>query len=218
MICLLICLYLTSVSGLRIGSQFTKTHLIRNDFKLYPYAPTKSQEIAIARSNGLTVLPRRFQKSTKQLATLGPASNTFEMIEKLFLAGADVFRLNFSHGEHSEKANIVKLIRAVEKKYDHPIAILGDLQGPKLRVGTFENDKVTLVDGQTFVLDNKDILGTTKRVRLPHSEILFTLKRGDFILFDDGKLRMEVTETTIDRNDTTKGMLITMIMDNLHIR
>lgn len=62
-----------------------------------------------------------------------------------------------------------------------------------------------LEDGQIFSLDNKDVLGTTKRVRLPHSEILYTLKRGDTILFDDGKLRMEVVETTIDRSDTSKG-------------
>ena len=70
----------------------------------------------------------------KQLATLGPASSSFEMIEKLFLAGSDVFRLNFSHGEHAQKKELLDIIRAVEDKYDHPIAILGDLQGPKLRV------------------------------------------------------------------------------------
>ena len=72
--------------------------------------------------------PRRFRKATKQLATLGPASNYAEMIEKLFLSGADIFRLNFSHGEHSEKAELVKIIRSIEAKYNHPIAILADLQ------------------------------------------------------------------------------------------
>ena len=77
---------------------------------------------------GIVPLSRRFAKSTKQLATLGPASNTVEMIEKLFLSGADVFRLNFSHGEHAEKAKLVDMIRVVEKKYNHPIAILADLQ------------------------------------------------------------------------------------------
>ena len=76
----------------------------------------------------------RWRKKTKQLATLGPASSSFEMIEKLFLAGADVFRLNFSHGEHAQKKELLDIIRSVEAKYDHPIAILGDLQGPKLRV------------------------------------------------------------------------------------
>ena len=78
----------------------------------------------------------RWRKKTKQLATLGPASSSFEMIEKLFLAGADVFRLNFSHGEHAQKKELLDIIRSVEAKYDHPIAILGDLQGPKLRVSS----------------------------------------------------------------------------------
>ena len=85
---------------------------------------------------------RRWTKSTKQIATLGPVSCNEEMIEKLFLAGADVFRLNFSHGKHEEKKALLDIIRALEVKYNHPIAILADLQGPKLRVGTFDSDKV----------------------------------------------------------------------------
>ena len=79
-------------------------------------------------------LAQRWRKSTKQLATLGPASSTKEMIEKLFLAGADVFRLNFSHGSQEQKKELLSIIREVEEKYSHPIAVLGDLQGPKLRV------------------------------------------------------------------------------------
>lgn len=145
----------------------------------------------------IEVISRRFQKSTKQLATLGPASNNVEMIEKLFLSGADIFRLNFSHGEHAEKAKLVDMIRTVEKKYNHPIAILGDLQGPKLRVGMFEDDKVTLVQGQKFTFDLKEELGSAYRVRLPHPEILNTLRIGDSLLLDDGKLRMKVLETTM---------------------
>jgi pyruvate kinase len=77
---------------------------------------------------------QRWRKSTKQVATLGPASSSKEMIEKLFLAGADVFRLNFSHGSQEQKKELLDMIRSVEEKYSHPIAILGDLQGPKLRV------------------------------------------------------------------------------------
>ena len=160
-------------------------------------------------SVGVTVLESRFRKSTKQLATLGPASNTVEMIEKLFLSGADIFRLNFSHGEHSEKAKLVDMIRAVEKKYNHPIAILADLQGPKLRVGTFENDaKVILEDGQKFTFDLKDIPGNKQRVRLPHPEILNTLKAGDTLLLDDGKLRMKVLSTTMDPKEPQKGEVV----------
>lgn len=77
---------------------------------------------------------QRWRKSTKQVVTLGPASSTKEMIEKLFLAGADMFRLNFSHGSQEQKKELLMMIREIEEKYSHPIAILGDLQGPKLRV------------------------------------------------------------------------------------
>jgi pyruvate kinase len=156
-------------------------------------------------SVGITVLPERFRKATKQLATLGPASSSFEMIEKLFLSGADIFRLNFSHGEHKQKADLVDIIRAVEKKYDHPIAILADLQGPKLRVGVFADDKVLLVDGQTFVFDMNEELGDAYRVRLPHPEILNTLGAGDFLLLDDGKLKMEVMATTMESDGLEAG-------------
>jgi len=79
-------------------------------------------------------IAQRWRKSTKQVATLGPASESVEMIETLFLAGADVFRLNFSHGSQEQKKELLDMIRSVEEKYSHPIAVLGDLQGPKLRV------------------------------------------------------------------------------------
>ena len=139
--------------------------------------------------------PERWVKSTKQLATVGPASSTYEMLEKLFLAGVDVFRLNFSHGAREEKAALVEKIRAVERKYSHPIAILADLQGPKLRVGVFEEDKVVLVAGQTFRLDLDDEPGSAVRVQLPHEEILETLRVGDTLLVDDGKLRLTVAKS-----------------------
>lgn len=156
---------------------------------------------------GVTVLPERFRKATKQLATLGPASSSFEMIEKLFLSGADIFRLNFSHGEHQQKSDLVDIIRAVEKKYDHPIAILADLQGPKLRVGVFADDKVILVDGQTFVFDMNEEPGDSYRVRLGHPEILNTLRAGDFLLLDDGKLKMEVMATTMESEGLEAGKI-----------
>jgi len=138
------------------------------------------------------VASRRWRKATKQLATLGPASSSFEVIEKLFLAGADVFRLNFSHGKHEEKKALVELIRKIEEKWDHPIAILADLQGPKLRVGLFEEDKVELVEGQRFRFDLDPELGDSGRVQLPHPEIISALSAGDVLLLDDGKLRMNV--------------------------
>jgi pyruvate kinase len=90
-------------------------------------------------------LAQRWRKSTKQVATLGPASSNMAMIEKLFLAGADVFRLNFSHGSQEQKLDLLNIIRSVEEKYSHPIAILGDLQGPKLRVRFYEKLFVCLL-------------------------------------------------------------------------
>jgi pyruvate kinase len=89
------------------------------------------QDITIAQAPKVS---QRWRKSTKQVVTLGPASSNLEMIEKLFLAGADVFRLNFSHGSQEQKLELLLTIREVEEKYSHPICILGDLQGPKLRV------------------------------------------------------------------------------------
>ena len=93
--------------------------------------------VPLEQSTSVAAVPKfaqRWRKRTKQLATLGPASSTFEMIETLFLAGADIFRLNFSHGSQEQKKELLTMIREVEEKYSHPIAVLGDLQGPKLRV------------------------------------------------------------------------------------
>jgi hypothetical protein len=138
----------------------------------------------------------RWRKKTKQLATLGPASSSFEMIEKLFLAGADVFRLNFSHGEHSQKKELLDIIREVEAKHDHPIGVLGDLQGPKLRVGTFANPEgEKLETGQMFRFDLDPTPGTNQRVMLPHPEIIEASEVGHSLLIDDGKVKVTVVGT-----------------------
>ena len=100
------------------------------------------------------------------------------------------------------------LIRAVEAKYNHPIAILADLQGPKLRVGSFAHDKVLLLDGQTFTFDLNDELGDAYRVKLPHTEILSTLRAGETLLLDDGKLRMKVLETNYVKDGSVKCEVI----------
>ena len=134
----------------------------------------------------------RRARRTKILATLGPASENPEMIAKLFQAGADVFRLNMSHLPRERLKERVEMIRAVEAKYKRPIAILADLQGPKLRVGTFEGDSAMLVKGQQFTLDANAASGNAERVHLPHPEILSSLEPGHTILVDDGKLRLRV--------------------------
>lgn len=129
-------------------------------------------------------------RKVKIVSTLGPASSDKLMIKKLFLAGADVFRINMSHADHEKMRTLVKTIREVEEELGRPIGILADLQGPKLRVGEFTNGKVDLVAGQTFTLDNKKEPGDNRRVLLPHPEIFDAVKPGDRLLIDDGKLQL----------------------------
>jgi pyruvate kinase len=129
-------------------------------------------------------------RKVKILATLGPASSDEAMIEKLHEAGADLFRINMSHASHDVMRTLIARIRSVEARCGRPIGILADLQGPKLRVGKFAETKVTLVAGQTFTLDNNDAPGDTNRVFLPHPEILESVKPGDRLLIDDGKLHL----------------------------
>ncbi len=133
----------------------------------------------------------RRNRKVKILATLGPASSEEAMIEKLFLAGADLFRINMSHASHDLMRTLIARIRNVEKRVGRPIGILADIQGPKLRVGKFANTKVTLTPGQTFTLDNNEAPGDETRVFLPHPEILESVKAGDRLLIDDGKLHLK---------------------------
>ena len=129
-------------------------------------------------------------RKVKILATLGPASAEEAMIEKLHLAGADLFRINMSHASHDLMRTLIQRIRSVESRNGRPIGILADLQGPKLRVGRFADTKVDLVAGQTFTLDNNEAPGDKNRVFLPHPEILESVKPGDRLLIDDGKLHL----------------------------
>ncbi len=137
-------------------------------------------------------IPLRRYRRTKIIATLGPASSTPEMIEKLFRAGADVFRLNFSHGSHEDHAARLRDIRVVEEKLGRPIGVLADVQGPKLRVGKFAGGRITLAAGQRFRLDLSPIPGDARRVQLPHPEIIEAARIGTTLLLDDGKLRLRV--------------------------
>ncbi|MGJ4993678.1 pyruvate kinase [Bradyrhizobium sp. HKCCYLS3077] len=135
----------------------------------------------------------------KILATLGPASSDSAMIRKLFEAGADIFRINMSHTPHDKLREMVATIRAVESSYGRPIGILVDLQGPKLRLGTFAAGPVQLNNGQSFVLDSDKTPGDATRVYLPHPEILAALQPGHALLLDDGKVRLIAEETTPTR-------------------
>lgn len=129
---------------------------------------------------------------TKILATIGPSSATREQIEKLLDAGADAFRINFSHGTHAEHKARIKIIRELEKEKGRFVSILADLQGPKLRVGSFKNDSILLKEGQEFRLDMNPELGDETRVCLPHKEIFEALKVGDELLLNDGYIVLTV--------------------------
>ena len=139
-----------------------------------------------------TLVPR--SRKVKILATLGPASSDAKTIRKLMLAGANVFRINMSHGDQKQKARLVKAIRALEKEFQRPTTILFDLQGPKLRVGHFEGGQTVLAKGSRFTFDRDDKAGDSKRVQLPHAELFESIKPGTKILIDDGKVRLNVLE------------------------
>src|SRR5262245_3387442 len=144
---------------------------------------------------------RRLRR-TKIVATLGPASSDGAVIDRLFQAGADVFRVNMSHTSHDRMRELVAAVRAVEGRHRRPIGILVDLQGPKLRIGSFSEEAVTLARGADFVLDSDPAPGDQHRVQLPHPEILAALEPGHTLLLDDGKICLRAIETSRDRTRT----------------
>jgi len=143
----------------------------------------------------------RRHRKIKIVATLGPASSDKATIRALWEAGADVFRLNMSHGSHEDIAARHAIIREIESEIGRPIAILADLQGPKLRVGVFAAGAVDLEEGQSFRLDLSDAPGDGHRVQLPHPEIFAALEPGSALLVNDGKIRLKVTACGADFAD-----------------
>ncbi|NWL75517.1 pyruvate kinase [Pseudomonas taiwanensis] len=141
-------------------------------------------------------------KKVKILATLGPAIKGIDDIRQLVEAGVNLFRLNFSHGEHADHAQRYQWVREVERQLNYPIGILMDLQGPKLRVGRFADGKVNLERGQAFRLDLDSTPGDARRVNLPHPEIIEALEPGMNLLLDDGRLRLQVTAKHADAVET----------------
>ncbi len=136
----------------------------------------------------------RRNRNVKIVATLGPASDTYEMIKTLFEEGVDVFRLNMSHGTHDEMRDRYQMIRDIERDVGHPACVLADLQGPKLRCGAFKNGKEMLEIGKTFRFDLDPEEGDATRVCLPHEEIFAALEIGATLLINDGKLRVRVLD------------------------
>ena len=140
---------------------------------------------------------------TKIVATLGPATSSVSQISKLFDSGVDIFRMNFSHGTKDDHRKLYQAIREVEKDKQRPIAIIADLQGPKLRLGVFENGEVSLKSGQNFQFDMDPALGTETRAPLPHKEIFKAISVNDILLVNDGRMRFKVTAITKDSMQVT---------------
>ncbi len=142
------------------------------------------------------------RRATKIVATLGPASNHPDMLESLIQYGVNVFRVNFSHGKSDDHRKTISDIRAIEKRLGRPIAVLADLQGPKLRIGTFAKSSVGLKKGQSFCFDLDPKPGDETRVCLPHREVHDILNEGDKIYLDDGRVRLQVTGKSTNTLET----------------
>ena len=152
----------------------------------------------------------RRNRRVKIVATLGPATSSPEMVERLVIAGVDVFRINMSHASHATAQQLHAIVRDVADKHRHPIGILFDLQGPKFRLGEFHGGRVFVNEGATFRFDKSDAAGATDRVFLPHPQIFDAVKGGDMLLLDDGKIRMRVKDksrTSIAAEVITGGAL-----------
>jgi pyruvate kinase len=141
-------------------------------------------------------------RKARILATLGPASNSPEMIRRLVENGADAFRINMSHGTHADHLKLIEMIRQLERELGRPTTILADLQGPKLRVGQFAEGKATLRRGQTFRFDRDKAPGSSARVNLPHPEIFEAVQEGTRLLIDDGKMVLRVTKADKEQIET----------------
>ena len=137
-------------------------------------------------------------RHTKILATLGPSSDTKDVLTRLVNAGVDNVRMNFSHGTPEDHKRRFDMIRKIEVETERPIGIVADLQGPKLRVGLFKDKSIGLTIGQSLRFDLDDTLGDDTRVQLPHPEIINAVDVGDRLLMDDGKVRVTVSEKGAD--------------------
>jgi pyruvate kinase len=149
-------------------------------------------------------------KNTKIIATVGPASADAANLRALAEAGADVFRLNFSHGTHDDHRAVYQRIRALEGELGRPIGVLMDLQGPKLRLGTFAEGGVTMARGDRIRFDLDPTPGDARRVSIPHPEIIAAVGPGHVLLIDDGKMRLRVvasSEGVLDMEALTDGRL-----------
>jgi pyruvate kinase len=149
---------------------------------------------------------RHERSHTKVIATLGPASGDRETIEKMIHEGVDVFRINFSHGTHENKKTVIEIIYQLNEELETNVAILGDLQGPKLRIGSIKNEPAYLKEGQIFSLVTYHCEGSEEKAYMSYEQLPKDVNPGELILIDDGKIQLEVIET--NRSDTVKTRII----------
>ena len=141
-------------------------------------------------------------RKTKIVATIGPATSSKEQLKQLILRGVNVCRLNFSHGKHEDHKKVVELVRELDEELETHTALMADLQGPKLRVGEMKENS-ELIEGETFKLVNREILGTNKEAYMNYGQLPTDVKPGEQILLDDGKLRLEVVKSNeVDEVET----------------
>ena len=131
---------------------------------------------------------------TKIVATVGPACDTYDKLLGLVKAGVNVFRLNFSHGSHEDKARIIEHIRRINSTEPYTIAILGDLQGPKLRVGEIENNALPVKEGDILTFTNEKCVGTLEKIYVSYPDLAGDVKIGNVIMIDDGKIEVKVVD------------------------
>ncbi len=147
-------------------------------------------------------------RSTKIVATLGPSSSTPEVLGRIIVAGADVMRLNFSHGTFNDHRKRVELVVAAAAKYKRVIGIMADLQGPKIRVRKFAGSKILMKVGQSFILDTDPSIGDSSRVGLDYPELLYDVVPGDILLLDDGRIRLQVAQVLEDDGEIHCTVLV----------
>jgi len=149
---------------------------------------------------------RNKDSKTKIIATLGPACSSYEVLREMFRAGIDVCRLNFSHGSYEDKSLVIKLIHELNAELRMKVAILGDLQGPKLRIGEMENNRIDLVEGDEITFVTEPCVGNKERLYMTYREFPADTQKGEYILLDDGKIRMKVLET--NGKDTVRATVV----------
>ncbi|MFW5701284.1 MAG: pyruvate kinase, partial [Cyclobacteriaceae bacterium] len=147
----------------------------------------------------------RHEKSqTKIVATIGPASSSKEILRQLFFEGIDVCRLNFSHGRHEDHGKIISNVLELNQELNSNVAILADLQGPKIRIGQVENNEIELLEGQEIELTTREIIGTSSKIFISYRELPQDIEVGEPILMDDGKIELQVTRTDRKENVTAR--------------